>query len=170
LESKPPSVSEKECKSSLLQELLLSTHTFWNSIKSTVEKNRRHGPCKMTKQQVFGSNHLQDLSPEEFKSKFLTGYKGPRTDELEKPGIRKLSRHSAPVLNPKVHKVNMHESVKQRVLQQQQPIMGSSGPSCKWYDISCFLRWVWQSAGVQFGSIIGTMEPKFDASAFPNGK
>jgi hypothetical protein len=125
----------------------------------------------MTKQPVFGSNHLQDLTPEEFKSKFLSGYKGPRTDDLEKPGMRKLSRHSAPVLNPKVHKVNMHESVKQRVLQQQQPTaMRSSGPNCAWYDISCFLRWAWQSAGIQFGTLIGTMEPQFDADAYPNGK
>jgi hypothetical protein len=90
------------------------------------------------------------LTPEEFKSKFLTGYKGPLTDKLEKPGIRKLSRHSAPVLNPKVHKVNMHESVKQCVLQQQQQTaMGSSGANCKWYDISCFLRWLWRRAATR---------------------
>jgi hypothetical protein len=38
------------------------------------EKNRRHGPCKLTGQAVFGSNHFQDLSDEEFYQKHLTGY------------------------------------------------------------------------------------------------
>lgn len=38
------------------------------------EKNRRHGPCKLTGQPVFGSNHFQDLTDEEFYRKHLTGY------------------------------------------------------------------------------------------------
>lgn len=36
----------------------------------------------MSGKTVFGSNHLKDLTPEEFRSKYLTGYTGPRTDEL----------------------------------------------------------------------------------------
>lgn len=48
----------------------------------THRKNERHGPCKVTGKPVFGSNHLKDLTPEEFRSKYLTGYTGPRTDEL----------------------------------------------------------------------------------------
>ena len=87
------------------------------------------------------------------------------------PKIRRLSR-SGQVLDPNVHKINVHESVKRRMSmqQQQEPIMGSSSPNCKWYDVACFLRWLWQSAGVQFGAIVGTMEPKYDADAYPNGK
>lgn len=38
------------------------------------EKNRLHGPCKLTGQAVFGSNHFQDLTDEEFYQKHLTGY------------------------------------------------------------------------------------------------
>lgn len=48
----------------------------------THRKNERYGPCKVTGKPVFGSNHLKDLTPEEFRSKYLTGYTGPRTDEL----------------------------------------------------------------------------------------
>lgn len=153
---------------------LVDSFSFRN--KRTIEKNKRHGPCKLTKQSLFGSNHFKDLSREEFKAKFLTGYKGPTTDVLEKsrkemaPNVRKLSRHSGQVLNPKVHKMNIHETVKQRVLQQQQPVMASSWNNCAWYDISCYLRWIWRTAGVQFGSLVGTMEPAYDKDSYPNGK
>jgi hypothetical protein len=44
----------------------------------TQEKNERHGPCKLTQQPVFGSTVFQDLTTEEFKSKFLTGYNTTR--------------------------------------------------------------------------------------------
>ena len=138
----------------------------------TIEKNRRHGLCKLTKQEVFGSNGFKDLSPEEFKSKFLTGYKGPKTDDIPteaSPNVRQMS--NGQVLNPRVHKVEYHESVKQRMmLQQQQPFMTSSSLNCDWYDVSCLLRWLWQTSGIQFGSFIGTMEPAYDASSFPNGE
>lgn len=50
----------------------------------TIQKNERHGPCKLTKQPVFGSNHFKDLTTEEFQAKYLTGYKGPHTDHLDK--------------------------------------------------------------------------------------
>jgi hypothetical protein len=43
----------------------------------------------MMKQQVFGSNHFKDLTAEEFQSKYLTGYSGPRADEIP---ARKLLR------------------------------------------------------------------------------
>jgi hypothetical protein len=149
-----------------------------------MEKNRRHGPCKLTKQPVFASNHFKDLTPDEFKTMYLTGYNGPKTDELEKrpPMIRKLSKDSGKVMDPN-GKVNMHESVRnkinahrtargeKRALFQQKPMTATSRrPNCSWYDISCLLRWLWQSAGVQFGSIIGTMEPMYDGDAYPNGK
>mmetsp|Transcript_11541 Transcript_11541/g.27521 ORF Transcript_11541/g.27521 Transcript_11541/m.27521 type:complete len:746 (-) Transcript_11541:1331-3568(-) len=151
--------------------------------RRTTEKNARHGPCTLTKQHVFGSNQFQDLAPEEFQRKFLTGYKGEFTDALEKrqqeypPGIRKLRKDFGigMVLDPKTHDVKIHESVasKQRHLKRNSSrykpqVMGSSSMYCKWYDLSCVLRYVWQSTGIQFGSLIGTMEPKYDADAFPN--
>ena len=43
----------------------------------------------MMKQQVFGSNHFKDLTAEEFQSKYLTGYSGPKADEIPS---RKLLR------------------------------------------------------------------------------
>eukprot|EP00579_Thalassiosira_antarctica_P009558 CAMPEP_0201910366 /NCGR_PEP_ID=MMETSP0903-20130614/1764_1 /ASSEMBLY_ACC=CAM_ASM_000552 /TAXON_ID=420261 /ORGANISM="Thalassiosira antarctica, Strain CCMP982" /LENGTH=1191 /DNA_ID=CAMNT_0048444987 /DNA_START=94 /DNA_END=3669 /DNA_ORIENTATION=- len=42
------------------------------------EKNQKHGPCRMTGKAVFGHNMFSDLDPEEFQSRFLTGYRGPR--------------------------------------------------------------------------------------------
>jgi len=149
----------------------------------TAEKNAKHGPCTLTKQHVFGSNQFKDLAPEEFQSKFLTGYKGAFTDVLEKkqqelpPATRQMRKDSGigMVLDPNIHKVNIHESVvqKQRHLQmmnnQYKPqIVGSGTNHCEWYDLSCLLRYVWLSTGISFGSLIGTMEPKFDADAFPN--
>ncbi len=55
-----------------------------------MEKNEKHGPCKLTGKQVFGSNHFKDLSPEEFKAKYLTGYNGPKVDEMNEKHKRKL--------------------------------------------------------------------------------
>jgi len=151
--------------------------------RRTAEKNTGHGPCTLTKQHVFGSNQFKDLAPEEFQTKFLTGYKGEFTDVREKkrhewsPGIRQLRKDSGigMVLDPKIHKVKIHESVveKQRHLKQsisryKPEVVGSSSMYCKWYDLSCILRYVWQSTGIQFGSLVGTMEPRYDADAFPN--
>jgi hypothetical protein len=143
-------------------------HIWTQNHDRTMEKNKRHGKCKMTKETVFGSNHLKDLSPEEFKSSFLTGYKGPLTDELanhkklQSPKIRKLSRGSGHVLNPK-EKKNVHPTVKQRILQQQQPIM-TRAANCAWYAIPCWLRYFWYSVGSQ----LGALEPLYDSDTYPN--
>jgi hypothetical protein len=145
----------------------------------TVEKNERHGPCKMTKQPVFGSNHFKDLTQQEFKEKYLTGYTGLFHDELERrkkeisDGPRKLKKDSGMVLDPSIHKVNFHETVRQRMLKHNPQVMDSiarqgSTPNCKWYDMSCILRWIWSSTGIQFGTLIGTMEPRYDSNAYPN--
>jgi len=154
----------------------------------THEKNIRHGPCRLTKQHVFGSNHFKDLSPEEFKTKYLTGYKGMRTDELDKdpetlpPALRKLRKDNGQVMNPNTHKINMHESVRERHLKyhpQAGPVFavsssysavsyGASSPNCDWYDVSCYLRWVWYTYGISLGGLIGTMEPGFDSNSYPN--
>lgn len=49
-----------------------------HKLDSIAEKNEKHGPCRMTGKAVFGHNLFSDLDPEEFQSKFLTGYRGPR--------------------------------------------------------------------------------------------
>ncbi len=56
----------------------------------TMEKNEQHGPCKLTGKKVFGSNHFKDLTHEEFKAKYLTGYAGPKTDEMDNHKRRQL--------------------------------------------------------------------------------
>mmetsp|Transcript_33365 Transcript_33365/g.99342 ORF Transcript_33365/g.99342 Transcript_33365/m.99342 type:complete len:481 (+) Transcript_33365:1133-2575(+) len=38
----------------------------------------------MTNKKVFGDNHFKDLTTEEFQSRYLTGYGGPRTDKVPK--------------------------------------------------------------------------------------
>jgi hypothetical protein len=155
-------------------------HIWSDNHQRTIEKNDKHGPCKLTKQHVFGSNHFKDLTPEEFQAKYLTGYKGAYTDDLERrrlelpEEILQLRKDSGIVLNHNIHKVQFHESVKQRMLmhnhQEVSPdAMGGSRPNCKWYDISCFLRWIWSATGIQFGALVGTMEPKYDKNAYPNG-
>ena len=73
----------------------------------------------------------------------------------------------AKVLDPKVQRPTVHETVRQRMLQQGQYAERTATVQCEWYDVSCILRWLYNSSGMQFG-IIGTMEPKFDADAYPN--
>lgn len=136
----------------------------------------------MTNQPVFGSTPFQDLSPEEFQAQYLTGYNPPREDELEvkhrrsDPKVRRLAPHRGKTLQPGLHRATMHDSIKQRILQDHgdrilkqenanQYTMRAA--NCMWYEVSCYLRWLWNAAGVQFGSIIGTMEPKYDANAYP---
>lgn len=157
------------------------TENHWR----THEKNIRHGTCSLTKQHVFGTNRFQDLAPEEFKAKYLTGYKGMRADELEQhiatlpPSPRNLRKDNGQVLDPKIHKVNMHESVRQRHLQyhpQAGPVFtasassvsyGASSPSCDWYDVSCYLRWIWYNYGTSLAGLVGTMEPAYDSDSYP---
>lgn len=161
--------------------------SIWtNNHHRTNEKNRRHGPCRLTKQHVFGSNRFQDLEPEEFKSQHLSGYTGMRADELDHfleslpPGLRKLRKDNGKVLDPKIHRVSMHETVRQRHLKyhpQAGPLVaastistgyGSSSPNCAWYDISCFLQYLWRTYGVTLRGYVGTMEPAFDSDSYPN--
>lgn len=210
----------------------------------TIEKNKRHGPCKMTKQPVFGSNHLKDLSPEEFKAGYLTGYGGPTTDKLG--GRRRLRsdqraapRHSrAPqtdivssdgTQDPRT--ISRHDSVQERYLKhlQEAPLLhktyynsnrsaknlncyysktyhgGSSNSgssswtkndkstqrskrcntnyqealdvthvsnarkssrSCRWYDISCWLKGIFLP--IYGSSNSGSDEPEYDGESYPS--
>jgi len=63
-------------------------HVWKENHFRTIEKNARHGPCQLTGKAVFGSNHFKDLSQEEFKSKYLTGYTGPHTDQMKRRKLR----------------------------------------------------------------------------------
>lgn len=126
-------------------------HVWKENHIRTQRKNEKHGPCKMTGKSVFGSNHLKDLTPEEFQSKYLTGYKGPRTDELpnERRKLRSdqlkpddilrtssnTKRRASPIdvlssdglhdPNQLSEKIRRHESVHERFLQhvQQAPLL-----------------------------------------------
>ena len=159
----------------------------------TAAKNQRHGPCKLTQQPVFGDNHFKDLSHEEFKAQFLTGYTGPTADALAKhqqqqqqrvPGIRSLSPGSGHVLDPSIHKATIHPTVHERMLKNKQTqefrhehdqrvsVHPSSrtvtSPNCEWYDVPCWLRWIWRNAEYTVGAAIGTLEPAYDAESYPN--
>jgi len=153
-------------------------HVWAQNHERTKSKNLNHGPCKMTNRDVFGSNGLQDLTHEEFKSKYLTGYKGLMGEDWHHhqkhrhvgPKTRKLSHGSGKVMDPAKRKPNFHPSVKHRVLGQKASSNGSqvrtsSGSGCVWYDISCWLRYLFYSAGIGFG--VGTMEPQYDSDSYP---
>jgi hypothetical protein len=122
----------------------------------TAVKNERHGPCKLTGKNVFGSNHLKDLTHEEFKARYLTGYTGPRADEQRKS-------RSAGVLGPHIS-TSRHPKIHQRILQQQRGGYAATG-YCDWYDISCILRYIFKT---YFYGMGGTMEPAYDADSYPN--
>ena len=122
---------------------IVITSAFITLLHRTIEKNERHGPCKMTGKAVFGSNHFKDLTPEEFRSKYLTGYTGPKTDKMSEHKKRQLrtsdefikeyplhSKQSQPVEtlssdglhDPSVlsHKIARHPSVQERYLKHIQ--------------------------------------------------
>jgi len=128
-----------------------------------LEKNERHGPCRLTKQPVFGHNHFSDLTPQEFQSQFLTGYTGPKHDELEKRETR-----SSGVFGPHIP-VNRHPKVHRRLKEHLNKgnMRGGFNSGCKWYDISCFLRYIMEKYLYGLG---GIMEPAYDADSYPMGK
>lgn len=150
----------------------------------TIEKNKRHGPCKMTGKPVFGSTYFKDLTTEEFTSQYLTGYKGPHTDQLLHPqrhdsGIgspkhdRKLANAFVPGSKERAQARHAssntwHPSVRERYLGTWEapanPYQSSSG--CSFYDVSCWLQWFVYTYGSGIG---GTMEPKYDDDSYPEG-
>jgi len=92
----------------------------------------------MTGKAVFGDNHFKDLTKEEFAQKYLTGYTGPRAEEVPKHRLhrtdeameRKLreeikkSRSSSSMVGrrrksvrPSFHRVKRHPSVQKRYLE-----------------------------------------------------
>ena len=119
----------------------------------------------MMKQPVFGSNHLQDLTTEEFQTQFLTGYNGPNADGHEvKTGRRRNLAQTAPVMHSGLN-VKRHPSIHHRLLKHwDTDAFAMSMSSCKWYDISCWMRVIFKEY-LYVGT--GTMEPKYDADAYP---
>jgi len=158
----------------------------------TIEKNKRHGNCKMLKTPVFGSNEFKDLTATEFQSQFLTGYKGPTTDNIEAkrygkqgknqyqaerkdfPNMRRTAEDRVKVLDPSAT-VDRHPDVQKRVLQSwgtdtspkqnlyDAPVYTADG-NCG-FSISCWVRWVFNTYGY---GIIGTLEPAFDSDTYPD--
>lgn len=131
--------------------------------KSTMEKNERHGPCKLTKQPVFGSNHFKDLSHDEFKSKFLSKNTGPMADQLDARKTKAVG-----VLGPHIP-ANHHPDVHRRIKEQWTiPVAGAqSYATCKWYDASCILRKIYNKYFYGFTTI---MEPAYDSDSYPTCK
>jgi hypothetical protein len=129
----------------------------------TIAKNERHGPCKLTKQPVFGSNHFKDLSHDEFKSKFLSKNTGPMADQLDARKTKAVG-----VLGPHIA-ANHHPDVHRRIEEQwTKPAAGYQATNtCKWYDASCILRKIYNTYFYGFTTI---MEPGFDADSYPTCK
>ena len=92
----------------------------------------------MTKKSVFGDNHFKDLTKEEFAQKYLTGYTGPRAEEVPghrllrtdeamerklREGIEKTRGRSSTVgrrrksVRPSFHHVKRHPAVQKRYLE-----------------------------------------------------
>lgn len=148
-------------------------HIFKENHHRTLAKNERHGPCRMTKEAVFGHNVFSDLTQEEFQSQFLTGYKGPKTDLLHKSdnsrGREKKSSEWGHVLDPK-YGVELHPNIQaklennpeHRKLFHRINSYSYSG-SCAWYEISCWLRWFVNKFGYGWG---GTLEP-YNSNNYP---
>lgn len=132
---------------------------------------------------------FKDLTPEEFQSKYLTGYRGPRTDQMEERRVSQRSGRFGMVLdaeqrgNP-IEAVNRHPKVQKRYIEHweknRMPKVGRNvgvssrrlrssmyAGSCSWYDISCWLKWILNTYGYNIG---GTMEPGYDADTYPSGK
>jgi hypothetical protein len=136
-------------------------HVWTSNHHKIIEKNHRHGPCKLTQQPVFGSNLFQDLTDEEFKESYLTGYTGPTTDVLEK----KLMQDSG-VLGEQVT-ANRHPEVHRKVMEKwKEPYQGGSRgyANCDWYDVSCILQYLFEYYLYGIGA---TMEPAYDSSSYP---
>ena len=155
------------------------------------EKNLKHGPCSLTGKSVFGHNLFSDLEPEEFQSKFLTGYKGPRHDHHKKKSKSHFrdgapsEGHLTPLAAGASPSINRHPSI-QRKLDEHIANYGTTSITaatsdgnnsnrlhgenkyqtkyyygCVWWEVGCYLRKI-------FGySMPGTREPIYDKDSYP---
>ena len=136
---------------------------------------------------MFGSNIFKDLTQAEFEDIYLSSYKRPNNNNVDsRPSIRRASARND-ALDPS-HKINIDERVRQRIvnrrdriLQQQQQqsaietttTLEDADSACLWYNLPCWLQWICQSTGIQFGAVTETtMEPNMYGKSFsyPNGK
>jgi len=135
-----------------------------------MEKNKRHGNCRLTGKPVFGSNHMKDLTTEEFQNSYLTGYNGPNAEGHEVKTGRRRRRMATTAAVPVMHrdlKVTRHPTIHERLLKAWEIDVTAftvSSSSCRWYDISCWMRVVLNEY-LYVGA--GTMEPKYDSDAYP---
>lgn len=126
--------------------------------RRTMEKNERHGPCRLTKQPVFGDNHLKDLTEQEFRDRFLNAHHSER-----KPMERGLAE-TPPVTGPHIN-AKRHPEVHRRMNEAwRSPKKRTNLQSCKWYDASCYLQYFFENYVYQY---YGTMEPAYDADSYP---
>jgi hypothetical protein len=151
-----------------VQEREYRLQVWMNNHHRTAAKNEQHGPCPLMERPVFGNgNHFQDLTPEEFQTQYLNAQRKPR--KLDSP-------HNAGTLGPHVP-TRRHADVHHRILQYQQqsnnnadmirPHMQKSY-NCKWYDVSCNLRWFIETYFFGYFGIGRTMEPAYDKDSYPN--
>lgn len=128
----------------------------------TSEKNSRHGPCQLTGKPVFGVNQFHDLTNEEFQSQYLNGY------HLKREPIRKGEISEQPIMGVHVEPPRLHPILHQRLLEQKVhgTIRLDYQGNCKWYDVSCILRYLFSTFLYGLG---GTMEPAYDANSYPTG-
>jgi len=133
-------------------------HIWSENHHRTKAKNKRHGPCKLTGKTVFGSNHFQDLDPTEFRDQYLNA---ARLERKPMP----LGHVPPEPLHPHQIPPKRHASVHQRVLeQQQQQRRRKLTQNCQWYNVSCLLRYIFETYFYGFGR---TMEPAYDANSYP---
>ena len=138
-------------------------HIWSENHHRTKAKNERHGPCRMTGKTVFGSNHFQDLTTDEFREQYLNADRLPR-EPLP------LGRAHPPPLRPHiVPPPKLHASVHHRMLEQQQQSRRrtSRSQNCEWYNVSCILRYIFTNYFYGFGR---TMEPAYDQNSYPTCK
>jgi hypothetical protein len=145
----------------------------WKSNHARIQRrNQEHGPCRLTSQPVFGTNHLSDLTEQEFRERYLSGYGAPR--ERSDPS---LSAHAPPVLDPGAAGPGQSFAARRRQHHQRamratsggagsrrEPAVRTSIESCDWYDVSCILRYIFET---YFYGLGRTMEPIYDADSYP---
>jgi len=157
-------------------------HIWVENHHRTRRKNEEHGPCKLTAQPVFGSNHLQDLTQEEFAQQYLNSAPKPQHDAKENKTKRRQDKRATkkePGIMGSVE-TKRHPEVHRRI----QELWGKDGTTsstnafkgharqsnwknCDWYDASCYLKYIMEN---YFYGLGRTMEPAYDADSYPNGK
>ena len=136
-------------------------HIWRDNHRRVQERNERHGPCQLTGQPVFGLNHLSDLDPDEFQQHYLSGY-----------GVAPPpTAPTRPVLDPDAasddHKATVVQHHRRMTAMESdgsphnhyfsvEPAKQTSWESCQWYDVSCYLRYIFETYFYGLGRTMGT--------------